>query len=132
MVIKDTFRNRILWYKFVRSEMVVGYLEDISWLQEHRFRIHDIVCDGPRGLFAALHPYPVQMCQFHQIMIVRHYLTSSPELLAARQLLDLTRRITQMDRETLLRNWTHGRTAGKTSCGRGHTTKGLAPIRIHG
>ncbi len=27
MVIKDAFRNKILWYKFVRNETVAGYLE---------------------------------------------------------------------------------------------------------
>ena len=55
----------------MRSETVADYMEGISWLQGHGFTIHGIVCDGMRGLFAALHPYPVQICQFYQMMIVR-------------------------------------------------------------
>ncbi len=43
MVIKDTFRNKILWYKFVRNETIADYMEGIAWLC-----IHGIVCDGMR------------------------------------------------------------------------------------
>lgn len=58
MVIKNAFRNKIIWYQFVRSETVTGYVEGISWLQEYGFAIHGIVCDGMREMFVALHPYP--------------------------------------------------------------------------
>ena len=102
MVIKDAFRNKILWYKFVRNETIADYLEGIAWLREHGFRIYGIVCDGIRGLFTALCPYPVQMCQFHQMMIVRRYLTNHPELPAAQELLDLTKRITCLDKASFI------------------------------
>ena len=94
MAIKDTFRNKILWYKFVHNETIADYMEGIAWLREHGFHIYGIVCDGIRGLFTALYPYRVQMCQFHQMMIVRRCLTNRPELPAAQELLDLTKRIT--------------------------------------
>lgn len=32
---------------------------------------------------------PVQMCQFHQIQIIRRYLTQNPHLIAARELLHI-------------------------------------------
>ena len=70
MVIKDSFRNKILWYKFVHHETVADYLEEIEWLRINGFKIYGIVCDGFGGLFQALRQYRVQMCQFHQIMIV--------------------------------------------------------------
>ena len=77
MVIKDAFRNKILWYKFAGNETVAGYLEGVGWLRDNSFTIHGIVCDGsPGGLFSALGKYRVQMCQFHRAMIVRRYLTS--------------------------------------------------------
>ena len=50
----------------------------------------------------ALYPYPVQMCQFHQMMIVRRYLTNRPELPAAQELLDLTKRITYLDKASFI------------------------------
>ncbi|WP_423774485.1 IS256 family transposase, variant Zn-binding type, partial [Barnesiella intestinihominis] len=75
MVIKDSFRNKILWHKFVRTETITDYLKGVEFLRSHGFIIHGIVCDGLRGLFQSLRQYKVQMCQFHQIMIIRHYLT---------------------------------------------------------
>lgn len=33
MIIKDTFRNKILWHRFVRDESVSGYLDGIEWLR---------------------------------------------------------------------------------------------------
>ncbi len=102
MVIKYTFRNKILWYKFVRNETIADYMEGIAWLREHGFRIHDIVCGGLRGLFMALYPYPVRICQFHQMMIVHRYLTNRPKLPAAQELLDLTKRITYLDKASFI------------------------------
>ncbi len=98
MVIKDTFRGKILWYKFVRNETTADYLEGIAWLRANGFIIHGIVCDGLRGLFLELRQYRVQMCQFHQMMIVRRYLTNRPELPAAVELLKISNRITHIDK----------------------------------
>ena len=100
MVIKDTFRNKILWYKFVRHETIADYVEGPEWLESNGFAIHGIICDGMRGLLHALSRYPVQMCQFHQMMIVRRYLTNSPELPASQELLCVARAIPHKDRET--------------------------------
>lgn len=102
MVIKDAFRNKILWYKFVRTETLSDYLEGISWLRENHFRIYGIVCDGFGGLLKSLSQYHVQMCQFHQIMIVRRYLTQHPELPAAVELLEITKKITRLDKHTFI------------------------------
>lgn len=108
MVIKDTFRNKILWYKFVRHETVSDYLEGVEWLRSKGFRIHGIVCDGLRGLFHELRSYNVQMCQFHQVMIVRRYLTNKPDLPASRELLDICYMMTRTDKESfvgMLEGW---------------------------
>lgn len=50
----------------------------------------------------ALRHYPVQMCQFHQQMIVRRYLAEDPELEASGDLLDLINSITIMDKESFI------------------------------
>lgn len=80
MVIKDALRNKILWRKYVRYETIKDYLEGVEWLKFQGFRIYGVIIDGMRGLAQALHPIPVQMCQFHQIMIVRRYLTQDPDI----------------------------------------------------
>lgn len=102
MVIKDSLRKKILWRKYVTHETLADYLEGIGWLRAQGFRIYGIVCDGMRGLMLALRQYPVQMCQFHQQMIVRRYLAEDPELEAARDLLNLINSITIMDKESFI------------------------------
>jgi hypothetical protein len=102
MVIKDSLRKKILWRKYVSHETMADYLEGIAWLRSHGFRIYGIVCDGMRGLMLSLRQYPVQMCQFHQQMIVRRYLAEDPELDASRDLLDLINSITVMDKESFI------------------------------
>lgn len=102
MVIKDALRNKILWHKYVRNETISQYMEGISWLKSNGFRIYGAVIDGMRGLAQALYPIPVQMCQFHQILITRRYLTQEPELEASIELLSLVKDITKMDKESFV------------------------------
>jgi len=102
MVIKDAYRNKILWRKYVRYETIAGYIEGVSWLREHGFRIYGVVIDGLRGLAEALKTYPVQHCQFHQMMTVRHYLTGNPDIEASRELLSLAGSMTRMDKESFI------------------------------
>lgn len=98
MVIKDALRNKVLWHKYVNSETIAQYMEGISWLKSQGFKIYGAVIDGMRGLAQALHPIRVQMCQFHQILITRRYLTQDPDLDASIELLDLVKSITRMDK----------------------------------
>ena len=102
MVIKDALRNRILWRKYVPHETVADYMEGIGWLKSHHFRIYGVVVDGMKGLIKALGPYPVQLCQFHQMMTIRQYLTQDPEIEASRELLRLANQITKMDKESFI------------------------------
>lgn len=102
MVIKDALRNKILWHKYVCNETVSQYMEGVSWLRFQGFKIYGAVIDGMRGLAQALYPIPVQMCQFHQILITRRYLTQEPELDASCELLNLVKSITQMDKESFI------------------------------
>lgn len=102
MVIKDVLRNEILWHKYVRNETIAQYVEGISWLEQNGFKIYGAVVDGMRGLAQALYPIPVQMCQFHQILITRRYLTQEPDLYASCELLELVKNITKMDKESFV------------------------------
>lgn len=102
MVIKDALRNKVLWHKYVYNETIGQYIEGISWLESQGFKIYGAVIDGMRGLAQALYPIPVQMCQFHQILITRRYLTLEPDLDASRELLSLVKSITQMDKESFI------------------------------
>lgn len=101
MVIKDVLRKKILWRKYVTHETVADYVEGVMWLRSHGFKIYGAVIDGLRGLAKAL-PFPVQLCQFHQMLIVRRYLTQEPDLDASRELLELVNQITKTDKESFV------------------------------
>lgn len=93
MVIKDSLRKKVLWRKYVTHETKADYLEGVAWLEKHGFKIYGIVVDGMWGLMQELRHYPVQMCQFHQIMIVRRYLAEDQDLEASKALLELVNSI---------------------------------------
>lgn len=85
------------------AETIADYLKGVEFLRSHGFIIHGIVCDGLRGLFQSLRQYKVQMCQFHQIMIIRHYLTKKPDMKASQELLAISKMITHTDKEGFIR-----------------------------
>lgn len=103
VIIKDSIRNKVLWLKFIhRHEKVEDYTEGVEWLKDHGFKIWGAVCDGLRGLFEALRPIPVQMCQFHMVAIVRRYLTTNPDTEAAAMLLRLIKTLATKPRKDFL------------------------------
>lgn len=102
MVIRDALRGKVLWRKYVTHETIADYIEGVRWLERHGFRIYGAVIDGLKGLAKALSPYPVQLCQFHQMLIVRRYITQDPEIEASAALLDLVNGITKMDKESFI------------------------------
>jgi len=57
------------------------------------FVIQGVTIDGKRGVSKSFGAIPVQMCHFHQVAIIKRYLTSRPKLEASIELLKLCRRI---------------------------------------
>ena len=59
-------------------------------------------------MFQLFSQYRVQMCQFHQISIVKRYLTQQPELEASIELLNIVKQLCHTDKErfvTLFEQW---------------------------
>lgn len=102
MVIRDALRGKVLWHKYVRHETIAQYVEGVDWLKRNGFRIYGVVIDGMKGLPQSLKPVWVQMCQFHQMLIVRRYLTQEPDLEASAELLKLVNDMTKMDKESFV------------------------------
>ena len=102
MVIRDTTRGKVLWRKYVTHETIADYTEGVNWLKSNGFKIYGAVIDGMKGLAKALNPLPVQLCQFHQMLTVRHYLTQDPDIEASKALLDLVNNIAHMDKESFV------------------------------
>lgn len=60
-------------------------MEGIRHLLDQEFIINAIVCDGRRGLLQLLPSIAIQMCQFHQVAIIRRYLTKKPKMQASKE-----------------------------------------------
>jgi len=108
MVIRDAVRGKVLWRKYVTHETIADYTEGVEWLKSKGFKIYGVVIDGMKGLAKALSPIPVQLCQFHQMLTVRRYITQDPDIEASKALLDLVNSITKMDKESFIaafNNW---------------------------
>ena len=106
VVFKDAATGKILWRKYIhRKETLLDYTQGISWLLANNFRIRGIVCDGLRGLFKQFSIYKVQVCQYHQIAIVRRYLTRRPELPAGISLLQLVKTLPGSNKEDFIKHF---------------------------
>jgi len=78
------------------------YLQGIRELQNRGLTIVAIVCDGRRGLLQSFAEIPVQMCQFHQVAIIRRYLTKNPKLPASIELKELVDMLKMTDKESFV------------------------------
>lgn len=102
MLFKDAVTKKNLLKYYVKAETNALYRSGIKELQSRGFTIRAIVCDGRRGLIQSFASIPIQMCQFHQVAIVRKYITKNPKLPAAIELKDIVSLLKQTDRESFV------------------------------
>lgn len=102
LVIKDALSGNILWRKYVKQERLVDYKEGVDYLESLGFIFSGLVCDGLKGMFQQFGAYKVQMCQFHQVAIIRRYITNNPKLEAGKELKQLTKMLTRTDKESFI------------------------------
>jgi len=96
VIMKDALSGRKLWRKYVFGEKLIDYQEGVDFIQSKGYQVPGIVCDGFKGLIKLFSGFKVQMCQRHQIDIVRRYLTRFPKLQAGKELYFLTNNITNL------------------------------------
>ncbi|MEG2761311.1 MAG: transposase [Mucinivorans sp.] len=102
MLFKDALSgNNLLKYRVV-YETNAKYIEGVNELIRRGYHIKAIVCDGRRGLIQSFDDIPVQMCQFHQVAIIRRYLTRKPKLQAGRELVDIVAMMKKTDKESFV------------------------------
>ena len=100
MLFKDSISKENLLKYYVKYETNAFYKKGITELKLKGFEIIAIVCDGRRGLINSFHDIPVQMCQFHQVAIIRRYLTKNPRLPASIELKELVGIMKNTDKES--------------------------------
>ena len=100
MLFKDAITKENLLKYYVKSETNTQYRQGVKELQMSEFTILAIVCDGRRGLLQSFRNIPVQMCQFHQVAIIRRYLTKNPKLSASIELKEIVSLLKHTDKES--------------------------------
>jgi hypothetical protein len=108
MLFKDSISGKNLYKQFVKYETNKLYSSGIEYLKAKGFRIMAIVCDGRRGLLQSFEGIPTQMCQFHQVSIIRKYITKNPKIPASIELKAIVGLMKQTDRESFegaLNDW---------------------------
>lgn len=93
LVFKDVLNDKIVACKHIDTETANDYKQLVEELTEQGFVIQGVTIDGKRGVAKAFGTIPVQMCHFHQVAIIKRYLTSRPKLEASIELLKICRRI---------------------------------------
>jgi transposase-like protein len=101
MVFKDAITGQILLKQYVKQETNNLYLAGIKEITRRGIKIQSIICDGRKGLFELVgNDFLVQMCQFHQVAIIRRYLTKKPKMQASKELWELVLLLTKTDKES--------------------------------
>ena len=108
MLFKDAITKENLLKYYVQNETNFLYKKGIEELQKKGYTIVAIVSDGRKGLAQPFNSIPVQMCQFHQVAIIRRYITKNPKLSASIELKELVAMMKLTDKESfegVLNDW---------------------------
>ncbi len=98
MLFKDSYTKENLLKYYVKTETNALYVQGVKELKSKGFEVLAIVCDGRKGLLQSFDNIPVQMCQFHQVAIIRRYITKNPKLPASIELKELVTMMRMTDR----------------------------------
>lgn len=100
MVFKDSITGQILLKRYVKQETNKLYLSGVEEIARRGIKIQAIICDGRKGLLQLFDGIPVQMCNFHQVAIIRRYLTKKPKMQASKELWEHTLLLAKTDKES--------------------------------
>jgi hypothetical protein len=100
MVFKDSISGQILFKQYVKTETNLLYFSGVEEIAKRGIKIQSIICDGRKGLMNLFeNDIPVQMCNFHQVAIIRRYLTMNPKMQASRELWKIALLLTKTCKE---------------------------------
>lgn len=108
MVFKNSLTGQILFKQYVKQETNKLYLSGIEEITRRGIKIQAIICDGRKGLLQLFDNIPIQMCHFHQVAIIRRYLTKRPKMQASKELWEHVLLLSKTDKESFvggLKDW---------------------------
>ena len=97
--------GRVLYMAHIAHEHISDYEDAVRHISEQGYNIKGIVIDGLQKLFVALGEYPIQMCQFHMVAIVRRKLTKNPQLEAGKELLNIIYGLKTSNKDTFTKQF---------------------------
>jgi hypothetical protein len=100
MVFKDSLSGQILYKQYVKQETNKLYQSGIEEIAKRGIKIQAIICDGRKGLLKLFGDTPIQMCNFHQVAIIRRYLTKKPKMQASKELWEHALLLSRTDKES--------------------------------
>ncbi len=101
-IFREPNLKKYLVWKEAHTE-TPGHYEHLKLILEQQgFDIQAVVLDGKRGVKEVFSGIPVQMCHFHQIAIVKRYLTSRPKLPANIELWHVALTLTKVDEKEFI------------------------------
>ncbi len=100
MVFKDSLTGQILYKQYVKQETNKLYFLGVEEITRRGIKIQAIICDGRKGLLQLFDGIPIQMCQFHQVAIIRRYLTKKPKMQASKELWEHVLLLSKTDKES--------------------------------
>jgi len=92
-----------LGWAWIESETKEAYAGLRAFIEAKGFTLTAVVLDGRTGIPRVFGDIPVQICQFHQLQIVRRKLTLRPETRAGQELLSLVFSLAKSNEETFSR-----------------------------
>jgi hypothetical protein len=91
LILRDV--HRVLYFKEIKTESIQHFREGIIALKRANYRIASVTIDGRRGYInnirKLLGNIPIQMCLFHQKLIIRRYITDKPQSQCGKDLKEL-------------------------------------------
>lgn len=100
MAFKDYETKKIINCRIVKNENNTDYKKWVEELINEWWIIKAIVCDWRKWLLTWFPNIPTQMCNFHQVAIIRRYITKKPILEANKELKWITELLVHTDKET--------------------------------
>ncbi len=89
LVALETGTGRLMYMAHIGHERRAHYEAAVRHIVAGGYKIRGLVMDGIQRGENELSAYPIQMCHFHAVALVRRKLTMHPKLPAAKELLDL-------------------------------------------
>jgi transcription elongation factor Elf1 len=97
ILFRDSLQKENLWWKFVKGERVIDYMEGKEYLENLGYIIRSVTDDGFLGLPKLFSGIPFQICQFHTKKTCIKYLTNNPQTEAGQVLLAIVKTIPKTD-----------------------------------